>query len=380
MKQLYRILLLFSWLPFVAGCWDRIEINDLAIVVGAGVDKKGDEVEVTAQIIVPKVLSAEGGGAGDETMVRTGRGATITDAVADAQTKFSRRIFWGHTKVIVFGEELAREGISEYADFFARHPKARLRSHMYVSKASTAKEVLMLHPALERSSSEVMREMSRSPFQMDVTLKDLLEMLESEAHAAVIPAVSILPVEQGQDPLQTAAYISHTAILGGDQMIGMVDEQMTKGLLWFTNQIDGATVTIKVAENEFISTNILRAEMELVPEIEGEKWKMTVKGRLVDEIIMNRSSWDVMNPVDIRKIEQRMEEEAEKQMEAVLKLLQKNYKVDALGFADAFERKYPQQWNQVEGNWVDIFSTVEVHYDLKGKVKRPGMSTNSQGM
>jgi spore germination protein KC len=38
---------------FVTGCWSRHELNDLAIAVGIGIDKTGDQYQVSAQVVYP---------------------------------------------------------------------------------------------------------------------------------------------------------------------------------------------------------------------------------------------------------------------------------------------------------------------------------------
>ncbi len=54
------------------GCWNRRELNSLAIVMGVGVDK-GEEknsVEVTVQIVQPSVLKSAGKGSGESPRAR----------------------------------------------------------------------------------------------------------------------------------------------------------------------------------------------------------------------------------------------------------------------------------------------------------------------
>ncbi|RJS59050.1 hypothetical protein [Bacillus sp. PK3_68] len=55
-----RILLFLSFsgsLLLLGGCWDRVEINDLAIVTAAAIDEKGvNRVELSLQIFVPKSM------------------------------------------------------------------------------------------------------------------------------------------------------------------------------------------------------------------------------------------------------------------------------------------------------------------------------------
>ncbi|GAA3318607.1 Ger(x)C family spore germination C-terminal domain-containing protein [Ectobacillus funiculus] len=54
--------------------------------------------------------------------------------------------------------------------------------------------------------------------------------------------------------------------------------------------------------------------------------------------------------------------------------------VDAFGFADAFHRKYPKQWNKVKDHWDDVLPQVDVNVDIKTRVKRPGLSTTPAGL
>ena len=55
-------------------------------------------------------------------------------------------------------------------------------------------------------------------------------------------------------------------------------------------------------------------------------------------------------------------------------------KVDILGFAEEFHRKYPREWKKVKKDWDEIFPTVKVTLDIKAYIRRPGLSTTPQGL
>jgi spore germination protein KC len=46
---------------FVTGCWSRHELNDLAIAVGIGIDKIGDQYQVSAQVVLPSQIAGSKG-------------------------------------------------------------------------------------------------------------------------------------------------------------------------------------------------------------------------------------------------------------------------------------------------------------------------------
>ncbi|MDF2671248.1 MAG: grkc, partial [Paenibacillus sp.] len=109
------------------GCWDRKEVNDLAIVMATAIDQlDNDRVELSIQIFIPRStggaqeLSSSGKSqsGSKSTMVHSASGTTVADAMSHLQAKLSRRLFWGHAEVFVFGEARARKGISDDMDYF----------------------------------------------------------------------------------------------------------------------------------------------------------------------------------------------------------------------------------------------------------------------
>lgn len=379
------LLLLVVCVSFLlTGCWDRTEINDIALIMGIGLDQKNEKlVEITVEMSITKGLSGqgmEGGDGGAETMIRSGEGNTIADAISNLQEKIPREVFWGHAKTVVIGEKLAKKGIHEHLDFLSRHPQPRLRAQMFVSKGK-AKDVMALTPLLEHSSSEVLRELAKSKLLMDVTLKDLLQMLSGDAGAAALPMVSILSPQKGQKPLQTIAYINRTAIFKKDKMVGQINDKLTRGVLWFRNEIKHATVTLRPEGGQGnVSCTLLRADIELIPKIEDGKWEMTVKSVTEDDVVLNDSKLNMMNPKIVKLLEQDLKKDLEERFTLTLQNVQKKKKADILGFADAFHRKYPKEWQKAKDHWDDIFPNIEVTFETKVYVRRPGMTTTQQGL
>ena len=70
-----RILLglILLMMPILSGCWSRIEVNDLAFVTAAGIDKMEDgKIRLALQVAIPRMLSAAGqGGFGGEKGIGT---------------------------------------------------------------------------------------------------------------------------------------------------------------------------------------------------------------------------------------------------------------------------------------------------------------------
>ncbi|QZT34997.1 hypothetical protein HUR95_07120 [Caldalkalibacillus thermarum TA2.A1] len=59
-------VMIMSQVVLLAGCWDWVEIDDLAIIQGVGIDKRDDQIELAVELSIPKgaaqVMGQGGGG------------------------------------------------------------------------------------------------------------------------------------------------------------------------------------------------------------------------------------------------------------------------------------------------------------------------------
>ncbi|HWL24226.1 Ger(x)C family spore germination protein [Priestia aryabhattai] len=380
------IILLFFLASFLlTGCWDRREVNDTALVLGAAIDKeKGKNIKLTIQVLIPNAVSGQqqGGAAGGraQTLVRSAIGENMADAASKLQLKFPRRIFWGHCKTYIIGEKLARKGgIHEQIDYLLRHPEPRERAHLFVSYGEAA-NLLSLQPPIESYEGEVLRKLSEMKIGMDVTVKDFEQMLTGDAGAALLPLIKKLPPFSGEKQEETIAYIVGTAIFKNDKMVGQIDAKITRGLLWLRNEIEGTAITINPKKGQTISLDPIRQTTKLIPTIKNKKWGIIVKITSEGTIIQNGSNLDVMSPQITKRVEKDVEKDIQKRINQSLKQVKKGMNVDAFGFADAFHRKYPKSWAKVKDHWDTILPDVDVKIDIKTRVRRPGLSTTPAGL
>nr|WP_275899519.1 Ger(x)C family spore germination protein [Bacillus piscicola] len=374
---------LLSMTFLLTGCWDRTELNDLAIVTAVAIDKaEGSGITLTLQFANPSQMGGQqgsegGGGSGKKpTITKQAEGETIFEAMSFIQQQLSRNIFWGHNQALIIGKEVAKEGVQPYVDFFAHHPDPRLRSYVYVSEGKAA-EVLRLLPQLEPSSGDIARELAKLKTGMSVTIKELLQMLNSDAGSAALPKVLPIFEENEKGGLQ----ITGTAVFKNEKMIGSIDEEVTRGVLWLRDEIHLAAVKLSPDNTEgFISFNLIRSHTKLVPKIENGIWEMQVNIVAEDDIVENQTNLQLTDPQIIQQLEELLGEKVEERIYMALNDVQQELKTDILGFADAFHRKYPAEWDAVEDDWEEKFLEVKVTINSKVYIKRLGMSVAPQGV
>lgn len=280
LKAAMCILLIMS----LSGCWNSRELDTLAIVMGVGVDKpkESGRVQITAQIVRPgEISSSEGKGGGTEAFWNIkDTGETVFGTLRDLTSKSSRKLFFPHNQVLIFGRGIAEEGVHEYVDFFARDPETRVNVQVLVSQ-STAEEVLDVKSKLEKvpanNIAKLIKENAAATSQTsEIKLKDFETRLMSKTIAPIAPFIEI-----SGDGEEKVATISGTAVFKGDKLVGKLDKKEGRGLSWVLGEVKSGIIEVEGPDNDIVSLEIIRAKGKMIPEIEDDK--ITMKVNITEE-------------------------------------------------------------------------------------------------
>lgn len=380
LAQLLQISIILLLILIMSGCWDRIEINDLATITSASIDYSDDnEIELSVAIFLPKSYnsgqsSGGGGGSGEGqvTMVMSGRGKSLAAAIADVQKELPRKIFWGHCRVFIFSEKVAELGIKEHLDFLLRHPQPRERAFIFVSKGK-ARGLLELKTQLERYSAESIREIAKSSVGLKKTMQNIDEMFYSETKAFALPYLKITTEKTIEKKQSNRPIISGSAIFKDDQMIGTISEYDTRGILWLKDELKDYTVTFSPHDTKgTISLNPVTAKIDITPKIHADQWSILVDVYTEGTVIQNTTGLSVADPQSLKKMEKAYKNDIKNRIEGVINVLQEDFKADIAGFGTQFHRHFPKQWKQVKNHWEEKFSEVQVNVQVTAIVQRQG--------
>lgn len=134
------LLLAVLLAAMTSGCWDRQEIENSAIIVAVGIDKAEppDRFKVTVQMAIPPHTDGAGSAAQEPlptNWIITATGSTIFDAIRSLPHQVPREVRLFNVRMLVFGEEFARdEGIKDALDFLDSDNDPRRRMWMLVAK------------------------------------------------------------------------------------------------------------------------------------------------------------------------------------------------------------------------------------------------------
>lgn len=128
MKNRILICILCLSLSFIlTGCWNRKELNTLAVVQAIGIDKMEDgQINLTMQLLKPAAIkesssqNKEGGVGGKSVGVITTTGQTLFDAIRNVTRQVDRKLLFSQNKGIVIGEAAAKSRIAPLLDLVNR--------------------------------------------------------------------------------------------------------------------------------------------------------------------------------------------------------------------------------------------------------------------
>ena len=388
MKNLKRFLLIlqvFTVSIILTACWDLKDINRRVMVIGLGIDladrtetenyEYTSMIKLTAQVAIPEKLS---GGAGQP--LSTGAeavwnvsaiGRNVSMAYVNLQQRLQDELFIGHTRVVVISEDLAREGLSRYMNFFRNNPEFRRLSYLLISE-NKAEDLLNTFPKTA-----------------NVQAMYLMNLIEDEIQRQTMPDIpfietAIRGVTRGIDPIailvsndKETGIIKYSglAVFRGDQMVGKLDVEETWSYLQLAEGKLGELEVVRDVEGELgrisiVFKNLKRKIRPLVTE-KGNfrfKCKLNVEGIIFSQEVP--TSYD--REIYIDQLENRVSVELKKELETVFYKVQQKYNADIFGFGELVRAYLPEEWQKID-NWREEFKKAELEVEVETKIRRSGM-------
>lgn len=379
----YRVAVLFILvlqLLFTTGCWDRVDLNKRAIVVGLGIDSSPQEgkILVSAQIIDPtnvKTPQTSGGGGAEPFWITTSEGTSVFEAIRAMTHISSRKLFLPHNQVVIFGEELAEQGLKDHLDMLMRDYEFRETNWILVS-GGKAQDILATKTRISSIPAFFIRDLITERIHNSqvaaINIKDLARRITSKSTAPIASGIHVEDKE-GEKMLK----LGFTAVFDHElKMVGRLDDRESRGLLWVLGEVESGIIVAKHPDGGNYSLEILEAKSKIIPDFRDGKPIITVR---VEEgsNLGETSRPEDLNKPEVWKLMASLQNEAIR--EEIVAALEKarELKADVFGFGEAFHQKHPKLWKEMESNWQEIFPVLEVNIVVESLVRRPGVISSN---
>lgn len=369
MSKLICFLLLFLIL-FSSGCWDSREVNELAYPIVIGIDKKpGEEEGKIERYLFTYSLPVLTREAEESRTLHTLATYDTYQSIALLQGQVSRGVTLGQIRIIAFGEDVAREGLTRQLPFFERSVQVRGDTFLVISDGQSAKELLN-HQVSEIEVGVyipiLLEHSARYNFIPPISVNSFIIDTDNIARNTIVPTISI----SGQQ-----MYLSGLAVIKKGKMVGKLSRNEGMMLSLLRNQ----GVSGVISKPNFAGTNQpvsaqVEGKTKITPFYKAGKFSFLLEIILEGELTDDPRGKDIVgNPAEISKIERDLAAQVKSNLERVVKKLQEDMKTDALYVGEAAYIKYPRQFNLEK--WEKEFPEAEIKIKVKLKIRRIGVAT-----
>lgn len=389
-----------------AGCWDRVEIDELGFVVGIAIDsprghpeKKGEEDSnnkkqrgkfvVTYQLVVPSGLKqsgSTGGGGGSDGKQKayfnvTLEGDTMSSLAARLSSKTSRAPFFEHLQVVLISDEVARQkgAFADLIDYFLRDSEMRRSLKIMIVKGN-AKQVLEVNPPNENLPAKFISSAAENTRK---TSRMLAESRLGEVHEKLLKRESYLIQLISTTKDQKDISIMGSALFDGhaNRLIGFIGGEETAGVNFIKGKINGGVVNAKI--NDYL----------LGYELNWERRRMQVDVRNPDHLVFHIhikskgiieqsfEQLDFTKEETIKLMESEVSQEIKRMTEHAIRKMQKGYGKDVFDFELYLYREHYATWKKIKDDWEEgkkLFSKATMEVTVETEVQRSGSVLKSE--
>lgn len=403
-----KIFLALFILVSLFGCSDAEEPDSLGYVVALGIDKaKKPEAkyDITIQFANPVKISGgaseEGGKGGQESIKNiTVTAPSIYSAVNVANHIVSKVFTLSHTKVVVFSEEIAKDGIRDILETIGRSSDIRPNTYFTVSKCSAKEFLESVNPETEVNPTRyytMLFENEYSGFIPQGKSQDFYFFANSSEKNPVLPLSSISEksgtynfnksgyqyrledFSAGEIPSdKTEVQIMGMAIFDKDKFIGELGDIETEIYNLLTGRYKSSYVTYYFSPTPHDPITVLQQQNKR-PKIKvdtgGKVPKISLNVYVEADFTSSTPEMAVEEHLD--KFAYEASEDLKREIEEFLaKTIE--MKADIVGFGSYAKRNFSNQSDFEAYNWKEKYKNAEFDVNVDFQVRRTGLVVRSE--
>jgi spore germination protein KC len=375
----------------LSGCWDRNELNELGIVVMEGIDKVGEQYQVTIQFVNTEEVAVQKSGSGRTAVtVYSEKGKTLFQAIRKMATTSPRKLYFSHLQMLVIGEKLAKDGINKALDLLSRNYQARTDFYIVVARKAKAADVLKVLTPVEKVPAQNLFTKLEISDKMwagtsIIKLDELINDLTAKGKDPALTGIEIIgnkkmgKVRDNVETIDSFAKLKYygMAAFKKDKMVGWLNENESKGVSYLHDHVKSTLIQIPCTKSSKIGIELNRSKTKLKGSFEHGVPVIDVNVKAEANVGEVQCKMDITKPQTIKILEQKTAKDIDSVIVATVKKA-KQLQSDVFGFGEVLHRADPKQWKKVEKTWREKeFQEVVVRPHIELKIRRVGTVTNS---
>ncbi|MGG3800949.1 Ger(x)C family spore germination protein [Metabacillus fastidiosus] len=376
---------------FLTACWDHKELNDIGIVSGIAVEKgETDKYRFTVEVINASELSKQGAQGNTPVISYSLEGNSISELTTKVMKGLMRSPDYSHTRVVVIDEEIAKEGLLEFLDFFERTGEIRNDFNIFVSKGVKASDVITVVDPVQKVPGIKMNTQAQNFFKEwggdpNVRMTDFIRALTSKGRNPVAQAVTIegnpavgKSVENNKEVVPPANFVlDGLAVFKDDKLAGMMSVEDTRNYLWTQNLKRTILTASCEQDNRYIDVHIVSSKTEKNVQYKNGRLYINLKIDGEAKLLGTQCSQDLKLIKTMSLYEDYMNKEISKLIKGTIEKAQSEYHSDIFGFGEVLRRQDYKSFKKLQDEWDEIFTEAEVNIVSDLHLRRAGIRNRS---
>lgn len=407
-----RLGLLICCFPFIAGCWDSVEVEERGFVTGIAIDLANSESDpypptsnkqnsqslgqnqqdqkdedkeldennkfkLTQQLINPSNLGSQQ--SKDTNSVTTAfrnlsqTGDTIIEMNRDMIKQAGRRTNVTHLNVVLFSEAVTQEKdlFADLMDIFLRE-KEMLRSVKIAITKDHASDYLNILPENEKIPSEYISKLLENKSNLDIaqplTVGNVQSYLLSK-QSFIIPLINQVN--------ETTVNYDGLSIYSGpkSKIVGTLTGNEAKGINFIKTKNQTGTINLKIDDHD-VTFEILEIQSKIsLNHKDNNPLQFQITIDVESGIAEQYGSLDIMNEKNYKKLQKALEKEIKRITSHTVSILQNDFETDVIGLNNHLYEHYYPLWQSIKDNWEEgqhYFKKSEVHITVNATIEKPG--------
>lgn len=379
-RRAAAVLLLLASILALTGCWDARELDTLSIVAGVGIDASGTQGEYDFTVEVGKAQKSKSGGDNNSKsapyMLLTATDKTMLLAMQQFRFKNSRELFLHPNQVIIFGQELAAQGLGPVLDMFIRDHESRLEVWAFVADG-TAGDILSVEtkqePIPAAAVARLMENASGISKYYGTKMIELFSRLADKGTSTVIPIIKKI-----EEPDNTGLALSGCAVFNNDKMVGTLSEDETQGYIFAMGDVEDGLLEVPMPEG----TAVLE-----ISNLSAKASPMLKDGRITIKLTVNALlAIGELQGFKKKKMDELMPQIEKAAADKIVKEIAGTFvktqllKTDIYGYGLSIYKKYPKEWEKMKDDWDNIYAGIELQLKVKTQLSNVGLIVDSLEM
>ncbi|QSO50475.1 hypothetical protein JZ785_16245 [Alicyclobacillus curvatus] len=399
MSRIWRWLLAIYFVMPLTGCTrDLVEVDKINVVLGFGVDLVGDNVRVSAQIVLPQGMKSNNpdNPSKNQFLLEEAIAKTLEQAMDELEAKLPRHIYLPHNTLVLYGNSYAEKGLARSFDFLERDRDYR-RNELLLVTSGEARDVLKQNALPDSINVLAIRQLIQQFSEKSIIVEsEQLRVIREFLEASHSPILTVVDVGPNGQPNVTGV-----GLFRGSKLIRILDMNQTTGLLWVTGPMHNILLNVPCesgqgggVESGSVSGSdtttggspardagsgstfrVLSSNVNVTPIVKSGQLSYQVKVRGKAELV-RLCQGESMDEKTLKRLEASLEGNVKQQIETSMKIVQES-KSDAVQFGTNLFRSNPTVWRKYASNWDDIFSNLKISYDVQFHLLRTGLTASS---